>query len=156
MALPAAPPGISPNDARLAWELTAGISSIGDIMRRHRLTFDEYDAKKRDPVFMAMFTEYKKYWDSDMSAAERVQLKAALLTEDSLLDIYELIKSDDTAPGVKLEAFTSLARAAQVGVKGKDGAPTSGERVQININLPGRQGVTIDAPAITVEKSNDE
>ena len=155
MALPTAPPGISPSDARLAWELTAGISSIGDIMRRHRLTFDEYDAKKKDPIFMAMFTEYKKYWDSDMSAAERVQLKAALLTEDSLLDIYELIKSGDTAPGVKLEAFSSLARAAQVGVKGKDGAPSGGERVQININIPGQQGVVVDAPVITVENQSE-
>lgn len=156
MPLPAIPPGVTAADAQLAWELTAGISSIGDIMRRHSLTFDEYDTKKRDPAFMAMYTQYKKYWDSDMSAAERVQLKAALLTEDSLLDIYEITKDKEAASGVRLEAFASLARAAQIGMKTKDGAPVSGERVQININLPGRQGVIIDAPAITVEPATND
>lgn len=138
------PQGVSEQDARLAWELVANINSLGDIMRRHGLTFDEYDAKKRDPAFKAMLDEYRKRWNSEMSVNQRVALKAALLTEDSLLDVYAIIKDAEASPGQKLDAFGALARAGEVGVTKKETGP-AGAPVQITINLPGRSGVTLDA-----------
>jgi hypothetical protein len=141
------PAGVSQADARLAWELVAGISSIGDIMRRHNLGFDELDAKKRDPVFATMLEQYKKHWNSELSVNQRVTLKAALLTEDSLLDVYAIIKDVEASPGQKLEAFGALAKAGEVGAQRKDtGGP--GSPVHITINVPGKSGVTIDATPI--------
>lgn len=141
------PAGVSQADARLAWELVAGISSIGDIMRRHNLSFDELDLKKSDPTFKTMLEQYKKHWNSELSVNQRVTLKAALLTEDSLLDVYAIIKDVEASPGQKLEAFGALAKAGEVGGQRKDaGAPSA--PVHITINVPGRSGVTIDATPV--------
>lgn len=142
------PAGVSKEDARLAWELVANISPIGDIMRRHGLTFDEFDAKKRDPVFSNMLEQYRKHWNSELSVNQRVALKAALLTEDSLLDVYAIIKDGEASPGQKLEAFGALAKAGEVGVQRKDSAVASNP-VHITINVPGRSGVTLDATPVT-------
>ncbi len=148
------PAGVTKEDARLAWELVANISPIGDIMRRHGLTFDEFDAKKRDPVFINMLEQYRKHWNSELSVNQRVALKAALLTEDSLLDVYAIIKDVEASPGQKLEAFGALAKAGEVGQVRKDtgvGAPS----VHININVPGKSGVTIDATPVLEDVGND-
>jgi hypothetical protein len=143
------PAGVSPEDARLAWELVANFSSIGDIMRRHGLSFDDLDAKKRDPAFATLLKQYEKHWNSELSVNQRVALKAALLTEDSLLDVYQIIKNGEASPGQKLEAFGALAKAGEVGVQRKDQA-AAGTPVHININIPGHQGVTIDATPVEV------
>lgn len=141
------PAGVTQADARLAWELVAGISSIGDVMRRHGMDFDALDAKKRDPVFANMLEQYRKHWNSELSVNQRVTLKAALLTEDSLLDVYAIIKDTEASPGQKLEAFGALAKAGEVGAQRKDaGAP--GSPVHITINVPGKSGVTIDATPV--------
>lgn len=145
------PAGVTQADARLAWELVAGISSVGDIMRRHGLTFDDLDAKKRDPVFSNMLEQYRKHWNSELSVNQRVALKAALLTEDSLLDVYAIIKDAEASPGQKLEAFGALAKAGEVGAQRKDSGPAA-TPVHITINVPGKSGVTIDAtPALEGE-----
>ena len=144
------PAGITEQDARLAWELVANINSKADIMRRHGLTFDDFDAKLLDPSFKGMLEEYRRRWNSEMSVNQRVALKAALLTEDSLLDVYAIIKQDDSSPGQKLEAFGALAKAGEVGVAKKETGPT-GAPVQITINVPGRGGVTLDAVPADLE-----
>jgi hypothetical protein len=147
------PVGVSQSDARLAWELVAGISSIGDVMRRHQMSFDDLDAKKRDPVFANMLDQYRKHWNSELSVNQRVALKAALLTEDSLLDIYAIIKDTEASPGQKLEAFGALAKAGEVGAQRKE-AGVAGTPVHITINVPGKPGVTLDAIPVTEENSN--
>ena len=141
------PAGVSKEDARLAWELVAQISPIGDIMRRHGLTFDEFDAKKRDPVFANMLDQYRKHWNSELSVNQRVSLKAALLTEDSLLDVYAIIKDTEASPGQKLEAFGALAKAGEVGTVRKDSGISS-TPVHITINVPGKTGVLLDATPV--------
>lgn len=147
------PVGVKPEDARLAWELVTNISPIADIMRRHHLTFDELDAKRADPVFRNLLEEYRKHWNSELSVNQRVALKAALLTEDSLLDVYRIIKDDEASVGQRLEAFGALAKAGEVGAQRKDaGAATV--PVQVNINIPGKAGVVIDA--VPVEGDVDE
>lgn len=150
MKLAPAVTGLSESDARLAWELVTNINSIGEIMRRHGLTFDEYDAKRRDPVFRAAYEEFKKRWSSELSVNQRVALKAALLTEDSLLDVYAIIKDAEASPGQKLEAFGALAKAGEVGQVKKDQGPAP-TPVQININVPGKAPVHIDAQPIPLE-----
>jgi hypothetical protein len=138
------PEGVTAGDARLAWELVTNIAPVGDLMRRHGLTFDDYDAKKRDPAFLAMLEQYRKNWNSEMSVNQRVALKAALLTEDSLLDIYSIIKAEEASPGQKLEAFGALAKAGEVGAAKKDSGIVP-VPVQINITIPGKPPLTLDA-----------
>lgn len=154
IALPAVK-GMAEADVRLAWELIAGISPLGDIMRRHGLTFDDYDAKKRDPGFLALMDQLRKHWNSEMSVNDRVKLKAALLTEDSLLDVYAIIKNEDASAGQRLEAFGALAKAGEVGAQKKEPGPT-GAVAKITINIPGGPAVALDAtPGRTFEMEED-
>jgi len=144
------PLGVSQADARLAWEIVSNITPLPDLIRRHQLTFDEYDAKKRDPAFRAMLDQYRKQWNSELTVNQRVMLKAALLTEDSLLDVYEIIKDREASPGQKLEAFGALAKAGEVGAVRKDTGPPAAP-VHIVINVPGKTGVTLDATPMGME-----
>jgi hypothetical protein len=146
MSAPRPPATLSPGDALLVWEITAGISTLGDIMRRHGLTFDEYDAKMRDAAFVGHMVDCKRYWTSETSVSERVRLKAALLAEDGLLDLYQILKSPDTVTSAKLDAFGHLAKAADLGPSKKPDVGT-GERFQININL-GEKHVVLEANSI--------
>jgi hypothetical protein len=87
-----------------------------------------------------------------MSVQDRVRLKAALLTEDSLLDVYAIIKDVEASPGQKLEAFGAIAKAGEVGVVKKEQVGPMAP-VKININIPGHQGVTIDAEPVPFEEA---
>ncbi len=143
--------GLSEADARLAWELVTNISSKADIIRRHGYTFDEFDAKLREPGFKAAVEEFRRRWSSEMSVNQRVALKAALLTEDSLLDVYAIIKKDDASPGQKLEAFSALAKAGEVGAQKQATGPAMAP-VQINSTAPGKDAVHVAAvPALESE-----
>lgn len=144
------PSGLTEQDARLAWELVTNISSKSAIMRRHGMTFDDFDAKMLDPPFKGMLDEYGRRWNSELSVNQRVTLKAALLTEDSLLDVYAIVKNEEASPGQKLEAFGALAKAGEVGVSRKEAGPT-GAPVQITINIPGKSGLVLDAIPVEQE-----
>ena len=143
MNLTTLPLGLSEHDARLAWELTANILPMGEIMKRYDLDFDSLAEKRLDPTFRAVLEEYGRAWSSSLSAQERIRVKAALLVEDGLLDIFRILKSADTAPAAKLDAFTALSKAGDVGTAKKDSA-AGGERFSVTINLPGSQAVKID------------
>ncbi len=143
------PPGLSEADARLAWELTAHILPLGEIMKRYNLDFDGLAEKKRDPVFRSVIEDYARSWNSSLSAQDRIRIKAALLVEDGLLDIYRILKSPETVAAAKLDAFAALSRAGDVGPSKKDSVG-GGERFAVTINLPGSQPVHIDAQAIDV------
>lgn len=148
--LAARPLGLSEHDARLAWELTANILPLAEIMKRYDLTFDSLAEKRRDPVFRACLEDYGRAWNSSLSAQERIRIKAALLVEDGLLDIFRILKSSDSVAAAKLDAFTALSRAGDVGPSKKDSV-SGGEKFSVTINLPNSAPVTIDATAIEGE-----
>lgn len=138
---------MTPDDVRLAWELVSNITDRATIMRRRGMSFDDFDAKLADVGFKSLLANCQAAWNSELSVNQRVQIKAALLTEDTLLDVYAIVKDSDTSPGQKLEAFQALAKAGEVGAIKKDtvaGAPA----VKITFNLPGKPGVTIDATPV--------
>lgn len=146
------PTGVTPAQARLAWEMVTNIVPLGDIMRRHELSFDELELLQRDPVFKRMLGEFRKHWDSELSVNQRVALKAALLTEDSLLDVYGIIKDQNSTPGQKMEAFGALAKAGEVGVARRPGDEVTQTPVHITISVPGRVPLDVQAtPVIDVE-----
>ncbi len=151
MNLTTLPLGLSENDARLAWELTADIVPLAEIMRRYDLTFDSLAEKRRDPVFRSVLEEYSRAWNSSLSTADRVRIKAALLVEDGLLDIFRILKAEDSAAAAKLDAFAALARAGDVGPS-KNASAQAGERFSVTINLPNSAPVQIDARTFEAEE----
>lgn len=152
MALPipiATSPDLNAQDAQLVWELVSDITPKEDVLIRHGMTPADLKAKLNNPMFRSAYVEAKRLWSSDMNAQDRIKVKATMMVEDALIDVYRIIK-DDTALSVsKLEAFEKLGKLAQVmGQK-----PSAvGERHTIIINVGEKPTkIEFEQPAIEGE-----
>jgi hypothetical protein len=121
------------SDVRLAWEIAANIAPLPDILRRWTLTYDDLKKKLRDPLFRSLVKETKAIWKSELNTKERIRVKAQLLVEDSLLDVYSIVGDKAMHANARIDAFEKLAKIGDL--TAPDKAQTSGERVTININL---------------------
>lgn len=148
MTLPNAP--IPEARSRLAWELVAKISPLPDILRRHNLTVTQLKQMMREPMFRSLMAETKKLWESELNAKERIRVKARLLVEDSILDIYQIVQNVELNPNARIDAFEQLAKIGELAAPEKN--PTSNERVQITINIPGTDKPVV----INAERGNDD
>jgi hypothetical protein len=141
---------ITPTDGRLAWEIAAEISPIQDTLKRYGISPADFKNKLKDTMFRTAIREAKTLWKSDLNVQQRIKLKASFLVEDSLLDIFKLIKNENSAATAKLEAFEKLMRAGDLVPRsgGKnDGALAAGFKININLGSP-ETGVTINATPI--------
>jgi len=135
-------------DSRLAMELAIEISDLPSILERYHLSKDQLKTKLSNPQFRRMVHENRTTWKSDLSVKERIRVKSMILVEDSLLELYSIFHNQDTAVGARLDAFKSMSKVATVDVPDKDGQSV-GERVMININIPGvEKPVTYDGTVI--------
>jgi hypothetical protein len=126
---------ISQTDGRLAWELAAEITPVKDLLTRYGMTPDEFKKKLRDPMFRIAIREAKSIWKSDLNIQQRIRVKASFLVEDSLLDIFAVIKNESQPAAARLEAFEKLLKTADLVPKaGKGDASTAGA-FKINIIL---------------------
>lgn len=153
MPEPGADLAISATDGRLAWEIAAEIAPIPDILKRYGMTPVEFKGKLRDPMFRAAVREAKILWKSDLNAKQRIQIKAAMLVEDSLLDVFAIIKNENMPAASKLDAFEKLMKTADLAPKtGKpDGAPTSGFKINIILGDNPSQQVVINGSELQQE-----
>jgi hypothetical protein len=142
---------ISQTDGRLAWEIAAEIAPIPDILKRYGMAPHDFKVKLKDPMFRTAIREAKSLWKSDLNVKQRIQVKAAMLVEDSLLDVFAIIKNENMPAASKLEAFEKLMKTADLAPKaGKPDGSGTGGSFKINIHLgdsPGQQ-VTIDGTAL--------
>lgn len=89
---------------------------------------------RTDRNFAAQILEYKRIWHHPTNAAERVRIKAAVLAEDGLINIWNIFQNPDTHPAVRLDAHKHLTKLADVEPK-KD-LDAQGSRFSVTINLP--------------------
>lgn len=147
---------ISQTDGRVAWEIAAEIADVPTILTRYGISPTEFKSKLRDPMFRQAIREAKSLWKSDLNVQQRIRLKASFLVEDSLLDIFAIIKNENMNAGAKLEAFEKLMKTADLAPKAKaDGATAAGFKVVIQMgDSPGQQvtidGHTLEAPASAI------
>lgn len=148
---------ISQTDGRIAWEIAAEISDIPAICTRYGLSLSDFKKKLKDPMFRQAIREAKGLWKSDLNVQQRIRLKASFLVEDSLLDIFAIIKNENQAAAAKLEAFEKLMKTADLTPKAKPSEATAaGFKVIINLgDLPSQQ-VTIDGHALSAPEGAAE
>lgn len=132
---------IEAQDAQLVWELTADITPKGQVLQRYGLTVTDLRLKMKDPMFRAALREARKLWGSDLNVKQRVAMKAAFLIEDSLFDLFKMIKDPQMPPQAKLEAFKKLAEVSQL-TQAANKADAVDKHV-IQINIGGAAPVTI-------------
>jgi hypothetical protein len=125
---------INGTDAQLIWELVAKISDPKDVLRRYGIDAAGLRAKMKDKMFRAAFREAQNLWESDLNTEDRIQVKARAMAEDGLLTVFEILKSADSIPQLKLEAFEKLIKVGQLGPK-KDKEGGGGRPFSVVINL---------------------
>jgi hypothetical protein len=141
---------ITATDGRLAWEIASEIDSIPNILKKFGITPQEFKGKLRDQLFRSALREAKIIWKSETNVEQRIKIKARYLVEDSLLDVFAMLKNENLTAAPRLEAFEKLMRAADVVPRtGKAGeqAPGGGFKVTINLGDSGKN-VTIDGQSL--------
>lgn len=140
---------LNDSDARLVWELVANISPAREILKRHGLTIADFAAKKNDRMFVAAYKEAASVWKSDMNVQQRIKFKAGLLLEDSLQDLFVIIKDPNMAASLKMEATKQLGQLSQT-INPKQTTSTEGSQFKLTINLgeTSAKTVTIDGNAL--------
>ncbi len=144
---------ISQTDGRIAWEIAAEISDIPTICTRYGLSMSDFKKKLADPMFRTAIREAKAMWKSDLNVQQRIRLKAAFLVEDSILDIFAIIKNENMPVAAKLEAFEKLMKTADMTpkAKGAEGGTASGFKVVIQMGDSPSQKVVIDGHTLESE-----
>jgi hypothetical protein len=97
-------------------------------------------------MFRTAIREAKSMWKSDLNVKQRIQVKAAMLVEDSLLDVFAIIKNENMPAAAKLEAFEKLMKTADLAPRAGNGQVAAGGGFKISIimgDTPAQQ-VTID------------
>ena len=149
------PASVSTQDmqAELAMELAAGLLPINNIMTRFDLTKEQLRLLLLNPIFRGMVRSYKQEWLAATNAKERIRVKAAMATEEGLLELNRIFHDSMLNPTARLEAFKQMSNLADVQPK-KDAVDT-GPKFNLTLNLgsdpnAAAQHVTIDATALPV------
>lgn len=144
--------------AQMIMELAARIMPAKDILSRYEVDpvmFKTHISK--DPQFLAAFKEARAFWGSDSNAKERIQVKAAVMLEDSLLELYSMFHDAQKNPTARLDALSKMMKLAKMdaGEAKADVGVAAGRSVHVNIHM-GSTVVEREISAITIEGEIDE
>ena len=81
---------------KMILELAAKINDPREIIARYGITTHQFAALRDLPAFRNAYREARAYWESDSNYKERIAVKAGIMVEETLMDIYDLIKDGDT------------------------------------------------------------
>lgn len=135
----------------LATELAIQIRPVPEILERYSLDAAELAALMKNPAFQALFAEAKARWTSDLSAPDRVRLKAAIISEDVLPVVHKMILQHETPAGARVDAFKTINRLAQLDTPEKGGGGDGRFVININLGDGHEERLVIDNDAPTME-----
>tara|TARA_R110000772_G_scaffold51809_4_gene118867 strand:+ start:560 stop:1018 length:459 start_codon:yes stop_codon:yes gene_type:complete len=130
--------------ASLAAELATKLHPVKEILARHNVTSSELLVLMTDSQFKHMIREYRREWNSPLSARERVRMKSSLAVEDGLVELYRVFQDKDIQPNARMDAFKQLVGLADMQPKKEAGE--LGPSFSLTLNLGGD-----DASPITIE-----
>ena len=128
--------------SRLALDLAMGIKNPKAIADDYGMPHQELVQRiQTDKAFARQVSEYRRIWLSPTNAAERVRIKAAVLAEDGLMEVWALIVDDTLNPSVRLDAHKHISKLADVEPRREDAQ--SGPTFSLTLNLGGDATETI-------------
>ncbi len=109
----------------------------------------------QDKQFAHQIREYKREWDSPLSAKERVRIKSSIMVEDSLLELHRIFHDITMNPTARLDAFKQAVQLADM--QPRQNTQNEGSKFTLNITLAGDsthpETVVIEAPAGMTDES---
>ena len=135
-----------PKLAALAAELGAKLLPTEEVLKRFGLTPLDLKQLLQDPQFRHMITDFRREWNSPMSAKDRIKLKALLMVEDNLMTLHQLFNNDLTNPTARLAAYDQMVKLADAAPK-REAAGDGGSQFHLTLNLGAHaaEPFTIDA-----------
>ncbi len=138
----------------VAAELAAGLSDPKTLRERYGLSMAQWKSLSTNPAFRQMLAEAVTKFKGDLNAGNRITLKAEVLLEDVLPDLYHIAKSKEIPSSDRINAVKQLAELSGRSGKKDQAANTGGSTgFVLNINVGKGQGITIDAKKV---QSNDD
>lgn len=135
--------------AALAFDLAAQLSPLQVIMDRYGLTEAMLTTALQHPPFVKLIREAKAKWESDMSVAERVRLKAQFALEDCILPMHNIAHNKDAGNVSRIDAVKLIASIA--GMSRGDAVQQESGKFSLTINMGGDKPpttLTIAAPTV--------
>ena len=133
---------------KLAMELGAGLSDVDTLKKRYQISDEQWEQLRVNPTFRAMVKEAMDTFDGDLNADKRIQAKAAMAAEESLLEIFRMVRDDSIPPSSRIDAHKHLSRLAKID-KPEEMATGNGFTLNINFSNGAKEiqvgGHTIDA-----------
>lgn len=136
------PPGtgidirLSKLSAHMAAEIAAQLSDADTIRERYGISDAQWEVLRKSPAFRNMVEESLKQFSGDLNATARVKLKSGIALEDTIEDLYQMVKSPDTPAPSRVEAAKFLSRisGADKEINGND-INSAGEGFSISIYI---------------------
>lgn len=122
-----------PEMAALAAELGANLLPLPEVMRRFEIDPPTLKKLLADPQFRHMVKDFKRDWNSPMSAKDRIKLKSLLMVEDGLIELHKIFHNMDLNPAARMDAFKQMTELADAKPK-KDALP-EGSKFNLTLNL---------------------
>jgi hypothetical protein len=130
--------------ATVAAELATGLSTAETIRKRFGLSVPQWKMLTQNDYFRGMVKESLRAFQGDLNAGRRITLKAEVMLEDSLADLYGVIKDKAVPSGERIKAVQALADLA--GRNSKNAADPNAPKVSgftLNINIGDGKNVVI-------------
>lgn len=137
--------------SRLAMELASDLTPLPDILRNYALAPAQLKALLATRAFRDMFLEAKSVWRSGGNVRQRVRLKAALLAEDSLLEVFRIVHDAGANTANRLQAFKQIADLTDIAPRKEGPMGGSADGFSIKIIFPNLPAQTISAQVPALE-----
>jgi hypothetical protein len=132
----------------LAYELAAGLTERREILARYAISIPVFRRLIAHPVFQDMLRKAKTEFTALASTPDRVRLKAQLLTELGLTEMWGIVRSVRSPEAARVSAYNAIKALTGMD-KPEEATPL--QRFSLKINIHPSAGspapVIIDAEA---------
>jgi len=118
----------------LAREIASDIHPIEDIIQRHGVSREQFEAILRNPKFTRLLEDATTAWGDALNTGERIKVKSLSMLEDWLVSAYAMLHADKHSLRDKVELAKFIGRLGGIGEKGIMDT-SGGERISISINM---------------------
>jgi hypothetical protein len=142
----------------LAREIAFDLYSIEDILKRHRISAEQWQRIQQHAGFQAILASQIQAWHSALNTHERVKLKTAIIVEEWLEEANRRIHDQAENLTAKTEVVKVLGRFAEMGLTNAKVEGGGGDKVSITINLDADSKLMFEkqreAPVIEYDDAN--
>jgi hypothetical protein len=89
-------------------ELAAKLQPVEEILRKYKVTAGQLGLLLRNNAFRDLVREAERDFASITNTAERIRIKAMLLTEIGLDEIYLILTDNKVMPSARVQAFAQI------------------------------------------------